>query len=308
MKHLMYVPFLGLGLYGGYRGRRFLKNRIKIFKQFVIPSLSSQTNKDFILWISWRYEDRKDPLVLELEQWLNTIPKFCENVVFTYCGVCFFDDKYPDEEAYARLVNSVHGSMGELLNHIGECKDVLMSIQPSDDVYHSGMVQETQDFFKGNSKIQVYGYKRGYVMDYINRRLSEWNPQTTPPFYTIRFPRETFTDPLKHLTYIGPYRSHEFVKDYLPAHYSDTRGFIVGTHGMNISTVFDHPYTGHEYLGDNVEAILSLFGLRGVAPLKLYKSIRSDLFNALPYSAKRKLRYWAEKNFLFSWVYNFLRS
>src|SRR3990167_4034704 len=157
MTHLLYVPFTGLGLYGGHRGKRWLKNRIKIFKQFVIPSLSSQTNKDFILWISWRYEDLRDPLILELKQWLDSCPKFCQSIVFTYSGVCFWDDKYQDEEAYSRLISAVHGSMGELLNHIGECESVLMTIQPSDDVYNSGMVQETQGFFKENKEAQVYG-------------------------------------------------------------------------------------------------------------------------------------------------------
>lgn len=308
MKHLLYCPFTGLGLYGGYRGQRFLKNRIKIFKQFVIPSLSSQTNKNFILWISWRYEDLRDPLILELKQWLDSCPKFCQSVVFTYSGICFWDDKYPDEEAYARLVNSVHGSMGELLNHIGECKEVLMTIQPSDDVYHSSMVQETQDFFKGNRKTHVYGYRRGYVMDYVNRRLAEWNPKTTPPFYTIRFPRETFMDPLKHLAYTGPYKSHEYVKDYLPAIYDeDKRGFIVGTHGENISTIFNHPYTGHEFLGSNIEDILGQFGLREVPPLEISTGIRRRIMKRLPHWWQKKLRYWLGEKF-YARIYDFLRA
>ena len=35
-KHLIYCPFTGLGLYNGFRGNRWLKNRIKIFKEFVV--------------------------------------------------------------------------------------------------------------------------------------------------------------------------------------------------------------------------------------------------------------------------------
>ena len=60
-KHLIYCPFTGLGLYGGFRGNRWLQNRIQIFKQFVIPSLKAQTNKDFTLWISWRPEEKNNP-------------------------------------------------------------------------------------------------------------------------------------------------------------------------------------------------------------------------------------------------------
>ena len=36
-KHLMYMPFSGLGLYNGFRGNRWLKNRIKICKLRIRP-------------------------------------------------------------------------------------------------------------------------------------------------------------------------------------------------------------------------------------------------------------------------------
>lgn len=305
--HFLYVPLIGLGLYQGYRGKRWMCSRIKIFKQFVLPSLLNQTNKDFTLWVSVRFEDRHDKIIKEFKELLESKLK----VVFTYAGVCFWDDKYEDNIAYERLVHSIHGSVGDLLNAMGECDTVLMTIQPSDDVYHTNFVQETQDYFKNND-VQVYGYAQGYVMDYINRRLSEWNPTTTPPFYTIKFDRETFVDPFKHIKYIGPYKSHEYVKNFLKADYADTRGFIVGTHSANISTIFDHPYTGHEYLGDNVDRILNSFGLRYVGKLKISFSLMNIIFRKLPYGIKRKLRYWAEKKGtlrpIFSIIYNILRA
>lgn len=305
IKHLLYVPFTGLGNFGGHRGSRWLKNRIKIFKQFVIPSLLNQTNKNFILWISWRYEDKDDKIINEFEEWLKTTGL---HFFFTYTGVCFWDDKHPDHIARERLLTAIHGAMGEILNNIGECDEVLMTIQPSDDLYYNGMVNEVQRFFQENKNTHVFGYAKGYVIDYLNRRVAEWNPKTTPPFYTIRFPRETFMDPLKHTEYTGPYKSHEFVKDYLPAKYIDHRGFLVGTHGINISTVFDHPYTGHEFLGSNIDNILLDFGIKDVPKLKISRSPQSILFNKLPYKIKRKLRYWSEKNKIVSLMYNFLRS
>ena len=91
--HLMYVPFTGLGLYGGHRGKRWLRNRIKIFMQFVVPSLLAQTNQDFIVWISWRREDKGDPDIIRLHEDLQNL---FEVVVFTYSGVCFWDDKHED--------------------------------------------------------------------------------------------------------------------------------------------------------------------------------------------------------------------
>src|SRR3990167_2742486 len=50
--HFFACPFTGLGLHAGFRGNVWLKNRIHIFEQFVLPSLLlNQTNTDFILWV-----------------------------------------------------------------------------------------------------------------------------------------------------------------------------------------------------------------------------------------------------------------
>lgn len=301
--HILYTPFTGLGLYGGHRGNRWLKNRIKIFKQFVVPSLESQTDKDFILWISWRYEDKGDKNIIELENYLKS-KGF--KVVFTYSGVCFWDDKYDDETARKRLIESIHGSMGEIINAIGECKNVLMTIQPSDDCYRSTAVEEIKKQLS-DKKLQVFGYKKGYVMDYVNRRLCEWNPKTTPPFYTIKFPRDVFIDPLKHIEYTGPYKSHEYVKDYLKAIYIEDRGFLVGTHGENISTIFKHPYAGHEFLGSNIDNILVDFGLKDVSSLKIKISLRKLFMRKLPHWWHKKIRYWFGERF-YQHIYNWLRS
>ena len=302
--HFLYTPFTGLGLYGGHRGGRWLKNRIKIFKQFVIPSIQAQTNQNLVLWVSWRHEDIGDSEILGLEKYIKS---FRIKTVFTYSGVCFWDDKYPDEIARDRLIKAVHGSMGELINEIGENQTVLMTIQPSDDCYYSKMVEETQAFFKENADTDVFGYKRGYVMDYVNERLADWNPSTTPPFYTIKFTRENFTETLKHINFTGPYKSHEYVKDFMKASYVDARGFLVGTHGENISTVFNHPFVGHEYLGDNVWTTKGNFGLQNTQPLVIRTGLRRTIMRKLPHGWQRKLRYWLGER-LCAKIYDFLRA
>ena len=294
--HLLYVPFVGLGLYGGMRGKRWLRNRITIFKQFVIPSLLNQTNQNFILWVSWRYEERTNPQVKELKNWLDT--KL--NVVFTYAGVCFWDDKYPDEIAYERLINAIHGSMGELVNVIGEADYVLMTIQPSDDCYHRNMVAKVQEIFNDTS-FEVVGFEKGYIMNYLTKELAEYNPNTFPPFFTIKFPRATFIDPLKHVEYAS-YKSHEYVMDKLNGSILRDRGFIVGTHGENISTHFNHPFKGLMVSRD----ILKDFGLFDVEPLKIKFSFRKKILRMLPHNIQRKLRYWLGEKF-FARLYEFLR-
>ena len=300
INHFLYCPFTGLGLYGGHRGKRWLRNRIKIFKQFVVPSLQNQTNQDFILWVSWRYEDKGDRDIGAFKKYLEQYFR----VVFTYAGLCFWDDKYPDEVARERLIDAVHGSMGDLLNVMSESDTVLMTIQPSDDCYKSDMVEEIQKMFI-ETDYQCIGYKKGFVMDYTTGRVKEWNPTTTPPFYTIKFTKEQFGvhHPLKHLEHTGPYKSHEYVKDYLKSLYLDERGFLVGTHGENISTVFNHPFT-HELSEPDPRY---LFGIENVPILKIRLSLRRMIMRKLPHGWQKKLRYLLGERF-YAKIYNWIRS
>lgn len=300
--HFLYTPFTGLGLYNGHRGSRWLRNRIKIFKQFVVPSLLAQSSQEFKLWVSWRYEDKGDAQVLELERYLRE--KFgSERVIFTFNGVCFWDDKYSDEEAHTRLVDAVHGSLQTLINAVGECDSVLMTIQPSDDCYFKDSVKEIQQSFREDAGLQALGYRKGYVTDYTTLKIAEWNPKTIPPFFTIKFPRAIFIDPLKHIKFTGPYKSHEYIANNLVWGETDKRGFLVGTHGENISTVFNHPFRG----ADVNNGVLQEFGLSDVAPLKIKTSLRKILMRKLPAGWQRKLRYWLGERF-YAKFYKFIRN
>lgn len=301
MKHFIYIPFTGLGLYGGHRGSRWLTNRIKIFKQFVVPSLQAQTNQNFTIWISWRREDRNTPAIAQLEAYLISIFGM-GRVVFSYNGVCFWDDKYQDAEAHNRLATALHGSMAEIINHIGDSDDIVMTIQPSDDCYNKDMVEEVQHKFK-SSMYTACGYGQGYIMNYQTGELREYNPQTTPPFFSILFKRETFMDPLKHMKHTGPYKSHEYIGDTLKYIKLPGRGFLVGTHGENISTHFKHPYAGDTVPSETLER----FGILDVPTLKIKYSIRKQILRKLPHRVQRKLRYiFGEK--IYQSIYNYLRS
>lgn len=305
IKHLLYVPFTGLGLYNGFRGNRWLKNRIKIFKQFVIPSLLAQTNQNFTTWISWRYEEKNNHQVKEFKKYIDNIG--LKNI-FTYSGLCFYDDKYPNNIATERLINSLHGSLGDLINETGEIDYVLMTIQPSDDCYWKFAVEQIQN------KIQNYeaiGFQQGYICNYKTLTIREWNPLTNPPFYTIKFPREIFIDPLKHIQYTSlkkdinqyklgtPCPSHEYIADCLKYGILDDRGFLIGTHGENISTVFNHPFSGKEI--NNI--ILVNFGLSNISSLKINYSWRKKILKLLPPKIQKKIRYWFGEK-----IYEFFRN
>lgn len=296
MKHLMMIPFTGLGLYGGSRGKSWLRNRITIFTNFVVPSLQAQTNQNFTLWVTWRKEERKNKDVQNLELLLKSLFGR-ERVVFTYNGICFYDDKFPDDEARTRLVSNLHGTMHKLINHLGD-NEVIYTIQPSDDCYHSGMVDEIQTLFK-NTDFQAIGYKHGYICNYQTKEVKEYNCLTNPPFYSIRFPKSIFIDPFQHAMYtalkhdVGKYKkgtplpSHEYVGDCLKYLQLPKRGFLVGCHGENISTHFNNPYAG-----DTVDSVvLQDYGIIDVPKLVISYSLRKALMKKLPYKVQRKLRY-----------------
>lgn len=310
----MYCPFTGLGLYNGYRGDRWLKNRIKIFKQFVLPSLQAQTNQNFALWISWRPEDKNNKIIQEFQKELYSLWPLKE-IVHTFHGVCFYDDKYNNIEARDRLLNSLHGSTGELLDVIGESEHVIMTIQPSDDCYIKNMVEDIQTIFEYYSEVKACGFTKGYICNYLTKDVAQYNPTTNPPFYTIKFAREDFIDPLRHLEYtslkkdVGLYKkgtplpSHEYVPDCLNYAQINRRGFLVGTHSENISTVFNHPFKGQTFPRE----ILKEFGIYDVPVLKLKSSWRKKLLRKLPFKTQRKIRYlFGEK--LWNYWYNFLRA
>lgn len=311
-KMLLVVPFTGLGLYGGYRGDRWLRNRIKVFEQFVIPSLKAQTDQNFILWVAWRREEKTNPMVVGLLDRLQKSAGF--PVVFTYSGIPIWDDKYPEAEGRERLGRSLSGSMGELVNYLTDCDQVFWLLQPSDDLYDRNTVASVKAVFKNNPKIEAVAFTKGYLINYLTKEVREYNPNTTPPFAAIRFKRSVFIDPAAHLKYVsmkidaGPYKkgtpmpSHEYLGNCFKMATFEGRGFMVGTHGENISTHFNHPFGGQE-----VADVLWSFGIKDVPPLKLPHSFRKWFMRQLPHAWRRKLRYWFGE-LLAQKIYNWLRK
>lgn len=279
--HIFSVPFTGLGRKNGYRGDIWLKNRIAVFKQFVIPSLMHQTKKEFILWCQWRPEEKNNPHVQELWKTLNGLRGL--SVIFTFHGICLYDDVHAPEKAVQRLRTSLTYSLPELKEIVGSSKWVYLTCQPSDDLYMSKAVDMIQN--QAPRKGKAFGWKKGYIMNYTNRELAEYNPETQPPFATIIFPAKTFLHPIEHLEYIGPYKSHEEVPKYLNFKTLPGRGFIVGTHGNNISTTFNHPYQGNPLCGRTKDSVFLDFGIWASDPIHLPKRksiILRECINRLP--------------------------
>lgn len=279
--HFLQVPFTGLGLFGGYRGDTWLKNRIAVFKRFVLPAILNQTNRNFILLLNFRPEEESNPIVQEFVAGLDKLAGLA--TVVTYHGIMFWDDKYPDEIASQRLMTTLERTLPMLKDIVGG-NDVLLTLQPSDDIYLGHAVSRIQEL-----NVNMC-FSRGYMMNYATLEMAEYDPETFPPFSTIKFTADQFLNPTKHYEHTGPYKSHE----YIPNQATDTdRSFIVGTHGENISTTWQHPYMGRRLTKDEVEAVLITAGLFGVEPLLLKKDLsrrmKKRLLNVLPAAIQRQI-------------------
>ncbi len=312
---LAWTPFTGLGLYGGFRGNAWLKRRIKIYKEFVISSLLNQTDQDFVIWVAWRPEERTNKYVQELETWLRANTPF--KIVFTYGGLCFWDDKYPQDVARERLSTALHKTLPQLLDVVGEHTEVCVLLVPSDDLYASKTIEASKKFLSENKNYDAIGFKKGYICNYQTKELLEYNPLTNPPFFAVRFDRNVFFDPAKHLRYIStktdegqypagtPYPSHEWIPNAFRMAFFEHRGFMVGCHGENVSTHFNNPYGGAKI--ENRLEVLKEFGILNIATLELPKSFRKALLRKLPYKLQRKLRFILGERLL-NRIYNNLCS
>jgi hypothetical protein len=139
-------------------------------------------------------------------------------------------------------------------------------------------------------------------MNYATKEVSEYNPKTNPPFYTIKFKKSVFLEPQEHISF-APIKSHEYVADHLLYGIMDERGFLVGCHSDNVSTFYNHPFKGDRVTID----VLDKFGLSFVGTLKLPVSIRKKIMRHLPYRVQRKLRYWFGE-LIYSKIYEYLRN
>lgn len=270
-KHLIYIPFTSVGLRGGYRGDKWFAHRINIFKQLTLKSLMNQSNKDFVVWCSFRPEEKNNPLTREIGRALiESGLKF----VFTFDGLMYFDDKFDQfgiktmaknfvrmlwdmwyykewknpltilkytwENKNATLPKRLAKSLDVLLRELGTDADwVYMTRLDSDDMFHREAVNLIQSQEPGLNRSLVF--TDGYIYNAQTGQVAEWNPPTNPPFHTITFPVSSFFDPKEHLRYYGSFKTHEDAVTAFNPVYLDMNRYMVSYHGKHISTDWNSP-------------------------------------------------------------------
>lgn len=226
-------PFTGLGLFDGFRGDKWFKRRIELFHEYTLKSLLQQTEQDFVIWCSFRLEEKDNPL-------MKTI-KIPHKHIFTFGGIPIWDDKKENEEQ--GLLDRLKATLPELAEIVGK-EDVKMVNIASDDMYSEEVMASIKEQpFKERIALT---HRLGYVYNELDDRLAEWNPTTHPPFHTIMFSNETFLTPEKHFKFVEEYKSHETIPKIFEEIKLPDRRYCILVHNANISTIFEHPFKGKE--------------------------------------------------------------
>lgn len=266
IRHIIYIPFTGVGLHGGMRSPEWFSKRIQVFKDHTLKSLVNQKNKDFTLWCSFRAEEFTNPLTRQIS---NAIREAGISYRFTFDGLMYWDDKFThftprvafrnflmmlwDCWKYKQLKNPL-----EVLRHSFQNKNstlesriassllclpgrdskwIYLTRIDSDDMFHKDAVKIIQAAKPAKKKALVF--TNGFVLNKQTGQLADWNPKTNPPFHTIIFPSGDFFDAKKHLAYYGDYRSHESIPHVFKAEkLPDEKYCYVVNHG-NISTYWN---------------------------------------------------------------------
>ena len=290
VKHVLYCPIGGVGLWDDPDDDTWLLYRIGVFKNFTLKSLLSQTIKPDLLWLSFDGR-RNNPWIEALYGELSTkIP-----TVITHEGLIYKDDKYilrlRGNERYASsfsyawrmlgrsvrrrspkifirfvkrllfknrmLARRVGRSLAEVRKYLGDFNYVYLTRMDSDDMLHKDWFKELNEHEPRYK--QCFIRKNGYVYNANTQELAEWNPKTCPQFFTLCTPRnklqsgEAFTD------YWGDYASHEDASTvFNPVILKDNR-YCMLMHGNQISSTWEHPFRGQSV--DNKEEMLRKFGV-----------------------------------------------
>ena len=253
--HFVYIPFTGLGMINnGFMGQDWFENRARIFKKYTLASLANQTTKNFIIWISFRPEEKDNPVTEQIRQ---DIEEAGLKYVFTFNGIAMYDDRgtQHNKDLKERL-----GKMIETLKPlIGDAEWVFKTDCGSDDMLSSVSIEEIQE-----EEPRISGatyYLNGFIFNDQTGQVAEWKRNTSCSKYTLMFPVDIFLNPIRHYSYIGKLESHEF----LPLVFDATRlpdgRYACAVHGYNISTAWSNPFRGEEYFGKEKQLIIKKFGL-----------------------------------------------
>lgn len=173
--HLIYIPFVGVGI-RPYRGDEWYQYRVEIFKQYTLKSLLNQSNRGFILWLSFTPEMKDHPITLELEQYLRD-----QKVVtlMTFDGLMYHDDKFNGgfrEKVmnFARIVRMAYQERNpQPVNTLGAFIKMLLTNRPP---LKFGWRRVLKNFFEDKNGTLKHRLNQslGHIKSILNTDAFDW--------------------------------------------------------------------------------------------------------------------------------------
>lgn len=272
---IIYTPFTGVGLKKGYRGDDWFKYRIEIFKKYTLKSLLNQSHRGFIHWLSFRPEEAKNPLVFDLIKYFEGLKDY--PVVMSFNGLMYWDDKFGGglKQTLMNVARVVRGWYREKSVCLGDLKEIFyhknktlkerlektfneflrneglkkvfqeadwiyLTRIDSDDMLHREAIRTIISQFPEKGKALVF--QKGLAYNHLTGELTEWHPNTNPPFHTIIFPKDVFLDAQKYLDYMDGFKSHEDIPKIFDCYQLPDYYYCYVLHGKHISTTWNHPF------------------------------------------------------------------
>lgn len=275
MVQLVYIPFTGVGI-KGYSGDEWYRYRIQVFKDYTLKSLANQTEKNFMLWLSFRPEEENNPLTSELA---DIIKEHGFLYAMTFNNLMYHDDKFTtgfveriwnigrvvrkcwwdkDWSGFAdavkelltsqknkTLLERLRKSLDTFKDYFKDAEWVYLTRVDSDDMFHKKAFEFIHNT-PPREKFAITGSRLGLFYNKTLDQFAEYRPLTNPPVYTIIFPAKTFFDADAHMEYMKGFTSHEdipklFATTELPDFY-----YCIYTDQTKhrISTYWNHPFKG----------------------------------------------------------------
>ena len=252
-KIIINIPFTGLSK--GFSGQEWFNFRAEIFNKYTLKSLVNQKDKDFLLWVTFRPEEKDNEVTKRIEE---DIKEAGIDYVFTFDGTMFYDDKQLEQNKTLR--ERLKKSLKVIKGHIGSEKYVYLTLLGSDDMFAEDIIEIIRKTEWKNGRALYM--RDGYVYNDRSEELADWNNPFSVGNYTLLYETDEFLHPERHMMKQNNLTTHELIPNIYLAEEIKDRKYCCVVHGMNISTLWKHKYKGKQYFYDkDKQPILKKFGL-----------------------------------------------
>jgi hypothetical protein len=231
---------------GGFKGQTWYDNRYKLYREFTLKSLMNQTDKDFLIWLQFRPEEKDNPTTAKIESQLKLSGL---KYIMTFDSPIMMEDRAPWHNV--DLIERATRSLKQL-EPIEEDYVVEVNLD-SDDMVHKRFVEILKT--KETKDRKAFFMRKGFMYS-VDNRLADWNNPYSMSIYAIVYPTPIFLDAQKHFDYQNGLNSHEQIPKLFDAEELPDGMYCCLYHGFNISTIWGHDYMGKEYYYEDEKEII----------------------------------------------------